>query len=70
MNSVEFTADQKARAIEALKRMSERAREKLLIREALQEIHDNDSEYQKERAEIDRRYHAELLKLEKKYLQK
>lgn len=66
----EFTEEQRKRIKESLNRASQRLEEKIIIREALEDIHDNDSEYQEERKEIDRRYHAELLKLEKKYLQK
>lgn len=65
-----ITEEQQKRALESLKRATQSLKEKRLIREALQDIHDDDSEYQKERKEIDERYHAELLKLEKKYLQK
>lgn len=65
-----ITEEQRKKALEAFKQAMQRVKEKRLIREALQDILDNDSEYQKERKEIDERYHAELLKLEKKYLQK
>ena len=67
---VRFTEEQMKRAKETLERISKKAHEQELIREALQKIHDSDFEYQKERAEIDRRYHAELMKLELKYLKK
>ena len=62
--------EQIKRANEAMTRMVERLRQKQIISEALKEIHDSDCEYQKERAELERRYHAELIKLEEKYLVK
>ena len=65
-----FTEEEQKKVLKAFKKAMQRVKEKKLIREALQDILDNDSEYQEERKEIDRKYHAELLKLEKKYLQK
>ena len=67
---LELTKEQEVKAFETLKRVTKRIHEKQIIREALEEIHDRDSEYQKERNELDKEYHAKLIKLEQKYLGK
>ena len=67
---LELTKEQEVKALGALKCVMKRIHEKQIIREALEEIHDRDSEYQKERNELDKEYHAKLIKLEQKYLEK